>query len=294
MKETRIRILAAGDEAALEDFLRPRIESSMFLQSNTRESGLVDRGQRLQGAYAAAFEGGRIVGVVAHYWNRNLIYQAPVHLCALTQAAVAASRRPVGGLLGPAEQVDMARRMLSLRESNMQMDEREGLYSLPLCELVVPEGLRTGRVRGRRIEAKDGDLLTAWSAAYAVEALGDEDSPELWRQCRESVNDSLAGGRTWILEVEGEPVARSSFNAAIREAVQVGGVWTPPELRGRGYGRSVVAASLLDARAHSVERAILFTGEENVPAQKAYQALGFRRIGDYGIVLLRESVEDPV
>ncbi|MBN1581559.1 MAG: hypothetical protein JXA89_12720 [Anaerolineae bacterium] len=84
-------------------------------------------------------------------------------------------------------------------------------------------------------------------------------------------------------------MACRSFNAAILEAVQVGGVWTPPALRGRGYGRCVVAASLLDARADSVEQAILFTGEKNIPAQKAYMALGFRPIGDYRIALLQEA-----
>ena len=78
-----------------------------------------------------------------------------------------------------------------------------------------------------------------------------------------------------------------TVSATIREAVQVGAVWTPPELRSRGYGRAVVAASLLIARSEGVETAILFTGEDNVPAQRAYEGLGFRHIGDYRLVLLR-------
>lgn len=76
----------------------------------------------------------------------------------------------------------------------------------------------------------------------------------------------------------------------IAEAVQVGGVWTPSELRRQGYARAVVATSLLDARADSAELAILFTGEENIPAQKAYLALGFEHVGDYQITLLREGL----
>ena len=35
--------------------------------------------------------------------------------------------------------------------------------------------------------------------------------------------------------------------------------------------------------------AVLFTEAENHPAQRAYESLGFERIGDYGMVLL-----DPV
>ena len=62
---------------------------------------------------------------------------------------------------------------------------------------------------------------------------------------------------------------------------------TPPELRRRGYARAVVAASLLDARAEGAERSILFTPVENIPAQRAYEALGYRHIGDYRLFLLR-------
>jgi ABC-type sugar transport system substrate-binding protein/N-acetylglutamate synthase-like GNAT family acetyltransferase len=122
--------------------------------------------------------------------------------------------------------------------------------------------------------------LTAASAA-------DNGGPQLWERCRGSVERSLDRGRTWVLEDRGEPVACSSFNTAIKEAVQVGGVWTPPELRRRGYGRAVVAVALLDARREGVEKAILFTGESNFAAQKAYVALGFQHIGDYRLMSLR-------
>jgi predicted GNAT family acetyltransferase len=103
----------------------------------------------------------------------------------------------------------------------------------------------------------------------------------------------LDEGDTWILERQGEPVAMSGFNTAIAEAVQVGGVYTPPALRRRGYGRCVVAASLLDARAEGVSQAILFTGEANLPAQRVYTALGFEPIGDYRLVILRDPISAP-
>ena len=54
--------------------------------------------------------------------------------------------------------------------------------------------------------------------------------------------------------------------------------------------RAVVAASLVHARAEGKQFAVLFTGEQNIPAQKAYEALGFRHIGDYRILLLREPL----
>ncbi len=287
---TEIRILQANDQAALEDFLRPRMDSSIFLLNNSRRAGLVDRGQYLEGTYFAAFEDGRIVGMAAHYWLRNVIVQCPVeHLDAVLAEALAAAVRPIEGLLGPGEQVLRAKEILGLTDEQIQLDDREGLYSLPLDELIVPEALRSGRVRGRRIERRDLDLVAAWRVAYHLEALKAEETPELRDKARDEIAGSLERGETWVLEDGGELVASTSFGAALDEVVQVGGVWTPPELRGRGYGRAVVAVSLLDARAAAVDRAVLFTGDDNIPAVKAYLALGFRRIGDYRVVLLRSS-----
>ena len=40
-----------------------------------------------------------------------------------------------------------------------------------------------------------------------------------------------------------------------------------------------------------VEKAVLFTRESNIAAQKAYTALGFGEIGDYRLMLLRSPVE---
>ncbi len=83
----------------------------------------------------------------------------------------------------------------------------------------------------------------------------------------------------------------SGFNARIAEVVQVGGVYTPPELRSRGYGRCAVAASLRDTRSAGARRAILFTDVDNHPAIRVYESLGFRRIGNYRILILHEGVK---
>jgi predicted GNAT family acetyltransferase len=164
------------------------------------------------------------------------------------------------------------------------------LYSLRLAHLVVPEGLHSGRLQGRRIQPGDLDLVTRWRVAFSLESLGAEDTPHLWNQCRASVERSLKDGKTWLLLDQTQPVSTSGFNTTIDEAVQVGGVWTPPEFRSRGYGRAVVAASLLDARAEGAVKSILFTGVGNLPAQRAYAALGFRHVGDYRLLLLRTEV----
>jgi predicted GNAT family acetyltransferase len=195
------------------------------------------------------------------------------------------------GLIGPNAQVQSVKNALEIGQSIIQMDETEGLYSLDLKELVVPDNLRSGRVTARRVEQTDVELLAEWNIAYEIEALGAEDGPALRARCRKESERHTAEKRQWVLEDGGKPVACSAFNTRITEAVQVGGVWTPPEFRGRGYARAVVAASLLDARAAGAGKGILFTGEENLAAQKAYASLGFHRMGDYRLLLLRSPIK---
>lgn len=227
------------------------------------------------------------MGVVAQFWMGNVVPQAPRHLETLVRAVREAAVRPIRGILGPATQVATAMAVLEPAPETVKLDEEEGLYGLDLDRLIVPEALRTGELHGRRIEERDLEIVTAWRLAYSLEALGEADSPALRERCRQDMADSLERGDTWVVERDGTPVASSSFNAALAEVVQVGGVWTPPEHRGRGYGRAAVAASLLDVRAEGVGRSVLFTGDENLPARRAYAALGYERIGDFRIVLLR-------
>lgn len=290
MPATCLSILKPADAPALEAFLRPRLATSMFLVSNVRKAGLIDRGERYHGTYAAAWSGGRIEAVAGHFWNGILILQAPCRLEEVVRTALTSSGRPLTGIIGPADQVAGALRVIGGDNVNIRIDEQEILYTLDLAALNVPEPLASAELVGRRARRDDAELLAAWNADYSVEALGEEDTPELRRAHQAGIDGMIAERRTWVLEDAGRPVAMCSFNAQISEAVQVGGVWTPPELRSRGYGRSVVAAALRDARQDGVQQAILFTGVENIPAQKAYEALGFRPEDSFRVLLLAEPV----
>ncbi|MCP5038532.1 MAG: hypothetical protein GY945_13145 [Rhodobacteraceae bacterium] len=54
----------------------------------------------------------------------------------------------------------------------------------------------------------------------------------------------------------------------------------------RGLARRAVAAHLLEARDKGVKTAILFAS--GAPACRAYEAIGFRQIGRYGLAILAE------
>ncbi len=285
-----VKTLSTGDEAALAAFLAPRVESSMFLLANAQASGLVDRGEPLQGTYVAVLEEGRIVGVAAHFWNGMLVIQAPdpAVLETVARAALSRSRRGLKGFAGPGSQVDRVLRALDLQGRGTVLDSREELYALDLRDLRVPEGLVSGPLACRPPREDELAFLGRWRVDFSIESLGLPDGPELQAVCRKEVERLQEERNQWVLVESGRLVSYSAFNARLPDVVQVGGVFTPRDLRGRGYARAVVAGTLLAARAEGVRRAVLFTGKENRSARAAYEALGFRVIGDYGLVIFSD------
>jgi ribosomal protein S18 acetylase RimI-like enzyme len=283
-----LRLLRPGDEAALDTFLARHADTSMFLRSNARSAGLTDRGQPMQGTYVAAQDGERIRGVAAHCWNGMVLVQAPdpADAAAVAREAVRHSRRTVTGFSGPWSQVVAAREALGLGAAPTTKDSRDELYVLDLTRLVVPPELASGKVRCRHPTESELELLVDWRVRFAVEALGATDGPDLHQASTDDVRLQHDRGTDWLLLAGATPVSYSVFNAMLPDIVQIGGVWTAPEFRGRGYARSVVAGSLLSARKQGIERAVLFADPANEAARRAYLFLGFRVTGDYGLVLL--------
>jgi GNAT superfamily N-acetyltransferase len=242
-------------------------------------------GQRLGATYVGGFASGALVGVAAHAWNGLILLQAPDHTETIVRACVDTSRRPVAGLTGPLAQVHAARAALGLTGAPASLEEDEVLFVLDMTELRVPGAQACGGVTCRPPLPGERDTLCAWRTAYEIECLGRQDSSELRARSRQWIDAQLDEAVIWVAELHGRPVSLSAFNAALPDIVQLGGVYTPPELRGRGYAKAVVAHSVRTGRDRGASRAVLFTSNPN--AVRTYEAVGFRRAGDYGLVLFK-------
>ena len=203
----------------------------------------------------------------------------------MVRACIAWSGRPVRGLAGPAEQVHRARVALGLENAPTALEGDEELYALDLSEIIVPHALSSGTVTCRPPHPGERDTLCAWRMAYDIELLGAIDSPESRHRAAAFLDAQIAEGNAWVALQDGVPVSLSAFNATLPEIVQLGGIYTPPELRGRGFAKVAVAGSLIAARDRGVSRAVLFTG--NPSAVRTYKAVGFRHGSDYSLVLLK-------
>ncbi|HEX2872020.1 MAG TPA: GNAT family N-acetyltransferase [Polyangiaceae bacterium] len=282
-----LRRLVPGDEPLLFEFLSQYVESSLFFFSNVERVGLVDHGERFQGTYVASFDAaGAITAVAGHSWTGTLLLQGDRGLEQAARRAVELTGRKVGGLIGPWSLVCRARRALGLEETRAGHDGAELLFALSLDALRLPALLSQGGVALRPPTAAEASgVLSGWRFDYQVETLGLARTPEQELRARRDTEGWREAGNLWVLTVNGQIVAMTGFNAETRGMVQVGGVFTPPSLRGRGYARAAVAASLAQARDKGAQRSILFTAKSNQAAQRAYTALGYEVIGDFGLVL---------
>lgn len=275
-----IRLACPGDEGALKDFLCRHADSSLYLRFYLAQGGLVDDGKPLQGTYAAAFDGADVVGVAMHDWQGAVILQAPDHAADLANAVVKASGRTLFAVLGPFSQVEEAHRELGERPASKRA--REGLFALNIGEMIGPD-LGSASSVCRIARSEDLALLVDWRFHYEMESTGLPDTESTREFARNAIVEHVGRGEAFILEVDGQPVSSCTWNARAAESIQIGGVWTPPELRSRRYGRAVVAGVLREATRDGVTRAVLFT--ESPAAQRSYEALGFRQIGEYGITI---------
>ena len=162
------------------------------------------------------------------------------------------------------------------------MDSDEVLYALDLTDLVIPGLLLDGSVTCRPPLLRERELICGWRIAYDVETLGGTFSVGGREDAERWLDQLIADGHVWVALAGGELVSLSAFNAALPDIVQLGGIYTPPRHRGKGYAKAAVAASLLVARERGVRRAVLFTS--NPSAARSYEAVGFHRVGDFGLV----------
>jgi GNAT superfamily N-acetyltransferase len=90
---------------------------------------------------------------------------------------------------------------------------------------------------------------------------------------------------TWGFFLNNKLVSIADLNAKALDLGQVGGVYTIPSFRKKGYSKSAMQQLLLDAKElHSMRKLIIFTGEKNLPAQKLYSSLGANQVGYFSLL----------
>ncbi len=180
---------------------------------------------------------------------------------------------PVPGVLGPSE---VSRAFAQLWTEITGTPYRAGM-SERVYELrqVIPPPFPGGHLR--LATDADLDLVCAWTLAFIREAGLHDPVDQVPKSARLKIADRLL----YLWEVDGIPVSMAGQTRPAVRGISVGPVYTPPELRRKGYASACVAAlsqRLLDA---GYEFCSLFTDLANPTSNSIYQQVGYRPVCDF-------------
>ena len=120
----------------------------------------------------------------------------------------------------------------------------------------------------------DFPLLVDWFTRFGVEVHGPMPRAE------EEVAQRMrhGGARLWC-DAADQPVSLVAHTPPIADVVRVGPVFTPREVRGRGYAEALTYAVSLDIVGQGLG-AVLFTDQSNPTSNGIYTRLGYRPVMD--------------
>jgi uncharacterized protein len=226
-------------------------------------------------------DGGEVVGAALRTPPYNLILARPRGPEAVADLADAVTGEELPGVVGAEPEVVEFARLWSGRVGvPARTSMRQGIYALERVEAppAVPGSARVATTADR-------ELGLRWWVAFGDEVLH-EGGPGRDR-AEETLDHRLSSARAGILlwEDDGEPVSLAGWGGPTPNGIRVGPVYTPPELRGRGYATALTAdlsQRLLDGELFEGGRrfCFLYTDLANPTSNAIYERIGYRRVAE--------------
>jgi predicted GNAT family acetyltransferase len=226
-------------------------------------------------------DGDEVVGAALRTPPYNLIVARPETAQAIAELAEAVAGEELPGVVGGEPEVQQFAELWSRRTgAGVRTSMRQGVYALERVE--APSGV-PGSARVATIP--DRELALRWWVAFGDEVLH-EGGPgrDLAEQTLDHrLSSPTAGILLW--EHDGEPVSLAGWGGQTPNGIRVGPVYTPPELRGRGYATALTAElsqRLLDGRLFEGGRrfCFLYTDLANPTSNAIYERIGYRRVAE--------------
>lgn len=139
---------------------------------------------------------------------------------------------------------------------------------------VIPPRPVGGRLRTATVA--DRELVTQWFRAFIREALR-EDGSTAGEMADRWLNTP---DRTVYLWTEGQPVSICGAAGRTPNGIRIGAVYTPPELRGRGYASNCVAAASQAQLDTGLRYCFLYTDLANPTSNRIYREIGYEPVCD--------------
>ncbi|MCB8981813.1 MAG: GNAT family N-acetyltransferase, partial [Ardenticatenaceae bacterium] len=141
---------------------------------------------------------------------------------------------------------------------------------------VQPLTLPPGKLRPAA--ADDFERVVAWIRGFHVDANIQDDSESAEMLAR----GKMQNGDLFLWENEaGEPVTMASKARPTRHGITVSLVYTPAELRGRGYATACVATLSQRLLDDGYQFCTLFTDLSNPVSNHIYEKIGYTAVADF-------------
>jgi uncharacterized protein len=226
-------------------------------------------------------EGGEVAAAALRTPPYNLVLARPRSTEALAALADAVSGEELPGVVGTEPEVHQFAELWSAQSAIPgHVNMRQGVYALEYVE-PVPEVSGSTRVASE----EDRELVLRWWIAFGEEVLhGGGPGRE---RADASVDHKLTSPTSGILLWEDgeEPVSLAGWGGPTPNGIRIGPVYTPPELRGRGYATALTAElsqRLLDGRLFAGGRdfCFLYTDLANPTSNAIYERIGYGRVAE--------------
>ena len=234
-------------------------------------STLIDTPDAYPEAYFWTVDDGETVAALLRTPPFNFAVARPLREGALAFAAERLRGTESPGVTGAVPEADEFARAWT-GEPRLRM--KQGIYAAR--EIHVPSDVPGAM---RLAAPDDRDVVVAWIHAFQDEALPDE-APHLdiVAVVERRLRSDAAGFALW--EVGGRPVSMCGFGARTPHGIRIGPVYTPPELRGRGYGSAVTAAASKRQLDAGRDFCFLYTDLANPTSNKIYMNIGYEFVCD--------------
>ena len=152
----------------------------------------------------------------------------------------------------------------------------ELLFAMRVYELraVIPPPSVAGALH--QATRHDFDCVYDWYVAFRSEAIPTDALPR-----RENIERSIDDGSIYLWKVDGRPVSLAAKGRRTPRGTSIGPVYTPPDVRGRGYASACVAALSQLILDEGKEFCTLFTDLANPTSNSIYQKVGYRPVCDF-------------
>jgi predicted GNAT family acetyltransferase len=135
----------------------------------------------------------------------------------------------------------------------------------------------SGQARLRPASQDELALIARWCYAFTLEVFKTADEAEARQVAEQRTRD----GDIFVWEDDGQVVSMAMKTRPTRRGISVSYVYTPPELRGKGYATACVAELSRQLLQSGWEFCTLFVDVANLPACRAYQKIGYSLVCAY-------------